>query len=164
MYGQDNTEERGNRITFYVFNSTGDRRVGSYFHDPIQAGNGSTLWEAPTASTHIYRDGRDGALRDSDRYSGTISPEHGTIERHRFASDEIFGVFVKGAVGEVRIWRRALTAEVGADLHAAGKVPQQGLVAELLYNVVTAGPSNPKHGAIFGATCSGGPWRHPRRC
>ncbi|MGH2777779.1 MAG: LamG domain-containing protein [Actinomycetota bacterium] len=150
MYGQDNSEGRGNRISFYVFNPSGGQGVGSYFQDPIQTGEWiHVVGSADSTRTHIYR---DGVLRDSDRYADTISPEHGTAPLRIGTRD--FRSFFQGAIGEMRIWRRALTAEEVADLHATGKVPEESLVAEFLDNVVTAGPSNPRYGAIFGATCS----------
>ena len=38
MYSQGNTENRANRISFYVFNSEGGLGVGSHFQDPLQVG------------------------------------------------------------------------------------------------------------------------------
>lgn len=150
MYGADNTEGRENRISFYLFNPTGGLGVGSYFQDPIQAGDWvHVVGSADGERTRIYR---DGAPRDSDVYVDSIAPAGGTAPLRIGTRD--FRSFFRGAVGEVRVWNRALTSVEIADLHTAGAVPTNGLVAEFIDNVVTTAPGGSSRGTIFGATCS----------
>jgi len=150
MYGRDNPVGRENRISFYLFNLGGDQGVGSYFQDPIRAGQWvHVVGSADRNQTRIYR---DGVLRDSDVYAGTIIPEHGAAPLRIGTRD--FHSFFQGAIGEVRVWQRALTAQEIADLHASGNVPRNGLVAEFVENIVTSGSATAKRGAIVGAACS----------
>jgi len=105
MYSQDNTEGRENRISFYVFNPAGGRGVGSYFQDPVEAGQWiHVVGVADGERTHIYRDGR---LRKSDVYSGMIAPRHGSAPLRMGSRD--LASFFQGALSQVRVWSRALS-------------------------------------------------------
>ncbi len=149
MYSQGNTENRGNRISFYVFNLAGGLGVGSYFQDPIEAGQWiHVVGVADTQKTHIYR---DGVLRKSDRYQGTITPEHGTAP-FRIGTRDL-NSFFQGSIRQVRVWNRALTATEVSDLYGSGTVPQDGLVAEYLLEQDIAVDSASLHtGEILGPT------------
>lgn len=151
MYSQGNSENRQNRISCYVFNPSGGIGVGSYFEDPVAPGQWiHVVGVADGQSTHIYK---NGILRDSDVYAGTITPQHGPAPLRMGTRD--FQSFFQGGLAGVRIWNRALSAaEVGL-LYSSGVVPQQGLVAEYPLDGSTgtiARDTTGRHdGSIFGA-------------
>ncbi len=136
MYGLDNTDVpfRENRISFYVFNNGPGRGCGSYFQDPVQAGQWihvvGVINDAVTEKTiSIYKNGE---LRATTFYGDTIMPAHAGAPL-RFATRD-FASFFHGAIAQVRIWNRVLTDAEVSDLHNFGRVPQNCLVAEYLLN------------------------------
>ncbi len=163
MYNEQTTDTppRPNRISFYVFNPVGGEGIGSYFQEPVQAGEWiHVVGMADGETTSIYKNGE---FKDCDRYTGTgpgpchnypsdrwITPTQG-IAPLRIGTRDLESFFL-GAIREVRIWSRALTAaEVGA-LYS-GTVPQDGLVAEYLLGEDIAVDSAGLHnGFIAGAT------------
>ncbi len=152
MYSQANSENRENRISFYVFNLAGGLGVGSYFQDPITAGQWiHVVGVADGQSTHIYK---NGVLRKSDVYQGSITTQHGTAPLRMGTRD--FRSYFQGGLAEVRVWNRVLTATEVGDLYALSIVPPQGLVAEYLFNRGTgnvARDTKDSHdGIISGAT------------
>lgn len=152
MYSAGNAENRGNRISFYVFNLTGQHGVGSHFQDVIVAGTWiHVVGVVDSNRTYIYR---DGDLRDSDIYQGTIVPQHGVAPVRIGTRD--FNSYFQGEISQVRIWNRALLSTEVADLSHGITVPQTGLVAEypLIYTVrATAYDTiDLQDGQIYGAT------------
>jgi Concanavalin A-like lectin/glucanases superfamily len=126
MYSQGNTEGRENRISFYVFNASGGLGTGSYFQDAATPGQWiHVVGVADGQSTHIYK---NGVLRDSDLYAGTITPQHGSAPLRMGTRD--FQSFFQGGLAGVRIWNRALSGAEVAALYGSAVVPQSGLVAE----------------------------------
>ena len=51
MYSQNNVENRPNRISAYVFNSSGGEGSGAYFQDPVTVGR----WMMVAVSSHIFK-------------------------------------------------------------------------------------------------------------
>ncbi len=128
MYSQDNTENRGNRVSFYVFNPQGGLGVGSHFQDDLQPGEWiHVVGAADQQRTYIYR---DGVLRDSDVYAASITPQAG-LAPMRIGTRDLHSFFL-GEIREVRLWNRLLTALEIQDLYASDLVPPDGLVAEYL--------------------------------
>jgi hypothetical protein len=126
MYSQGNTEGRENRISFYVFNASGGLGTGSYFEDAVTPGQWThVVGVADGQHTHIYK---NGVLRDSDLYAGTITPQRGSAPLRMGTRD--FQSYFEGGLAGVRVWNRALTAAEVAALYSSGTVPQSGLVAE----------------------------------
>ncbi len=146
MYSQDNTEHRGNRISFYVFNLQGGLGVGSHFQDPLQPG----VWihvvgAADQQNTYIYR---DGVLRDSDTYTGKIVPQAGSAPV-RIGTRDLHSFFL-GGIRQVRIWNRVLTALEVENLYTSDQAPQAGLVAEyLLIQDIALDTAGGHSGTIF---------------
>jgi Concanavalin A-like lectin/glucanases superfamily len=65
-----------NRISFYVFNPQGGKGVGSYFQEPVQAGEWiHVVGVADGQNALIYK---NGAFKKSESYSGIITPQHAT--------------------------------------------------------------------------------------
>jgi concanavalin A-like lectin/glucanase superfamily protein len=130
MYSQVPGDDRGNRISFYVFNPTGSYGCGSYFQDPITPGQWIHVVgvvDANAQTTAIYK---NGVFRHSDRYVGgtvTIAPAPGSAPM-RFGSKDLTNYF-EGAIGPVRVWNRPLTASEISALYASNTVPPNGLVA-----------------------------------
>ncbi len=130
MYSQDNTEDRGNRISFYVFNPVGRHGVGSHFQDELQPGQWiHVVGAADNERTYIYR---DGVKRDSDVYKGKIILQAG--EAPLRIGTRNLNSFFEGEIRAVRIWNRLLTDTEVAGLYSADVVPTTGLVAEYLLN------------------------------
>jgi hypothetical protein len=160
MYSLSNPPgPRGNRISFYVFNPAGNRGCGSYFQDPIEAGQWVHvvgLADNATQTTSIYK---NGALRNTNSYEGVITPQHGTAPLRMGTRD--FASFFQGALAQVQVWNRVLGASEISDLYQFGTVPPEGLVAQYLLNegagdkaFDSAGGHEP--GQIFGATWGSG--------
>jgi hypothetical protein len=163
MYNQSTTDDppRPNRISFYVFNAAGGEGIGSYFQEPVQVGEWiHVVGTADGEVTAIYKNGE---FKDCDRYTGTgpgpchnyapdrwITPTHGSAPV-RIGTRDLESFFL-GAIREVRIWSRALTAPEIAALYA-GSLPPHRLVAEYLLNQDVAFDHTEKHnGVIVGAT------------
>ncbi len=146
MYSQDNTENRDNRISFYVFNANGGLGIGSHFQDSIQAGEWiHIVGAADKHRTYIYR---DGIKRDSDTYDGKIVPQAGNAPLRIGTRD--LNSFFQGEIREVRIWNRRLTDVEIADLYNLDTSPADGLVAEYLFTHDIAFDSVDNHnGSIY---------------
>ncbi|WP_205856319.1 LamG domain-containing protein [Phytoactinopolyspora endophytica] len=127
MYSLDNTSDRENRISGYSFNLDGGLGAGSYFQDPLAAGDWihyvlvinaeAKSAEFPNGYTKIYRDGE---LRDQDDLSirgMVIVPERGDAPFRVGTRD--FGSFFQGAVGKVAAYDFELPAERIAAHHDA---------------------------------------------
>jgi hypothetical protein len=129
MYNETTTDvpPRPNRISFYVFNLQGGEGVGSYFQDPVQAGEWiHVVGIADGQNTYIYK---NGVLKQSQSYAGIISPQHGTAPLRIATRD--FNSFFLGAIRGVQLWSRALTASE-VQMVFTDIIPQDGLVAEYL--------------------------------
>jgi Concanavalin A-like lectin/glucanases superfamily len=163
MYNENTTDvpPRPNRISFYVFNPDGGRGIGSQFQGSVRVGEWiHVVGMADGESTSIYKNGE---FRRCDRYNGTgpgpcrnysadqwITPTRGTAPLRIGTRDR--ESFFLGAIRDVRIWSRALTAPQVSALHR-GDVPLDGLVAEYLLGRDTALDSAGLHnGFIAGAT------------
>jgi hypothetical protein len=158
IYSQGNTENRGNRISFYVFNLSGGEGAGSYFQDQITPGQWiHVVGVADSQNTYIYS---NGAFRRCDKYTnsatGSCNPPFVTVTPQNGSAPLRIGTttlesFFKGSIRDVRIWNRALGASEISALHN-GTVSRSGLVAEYLLDGdaapdTTTGPS----GKIFGS-------------
>jgi hypothetical protein len=129
MYNETTTDvpPRPNRISFYVFNLQGGEGVGSYFQDPVQAGEWiHVVGIADGQNTYIYK---NGVLKQSQSYAGIITPQHGTAPLRIATRD--FKSFFLGAIRGVQLWSRALTASE-VQMVFTDIIPQDGLVAEYL--------------------------------
>ncbi len=148
MYSRNNTENRGNRISFYVFNPQGHLGVGSHFQDDVQIGAWiHVVGVADGASVTIYR---DGVLRDNDTYTGKITPTAGTAPLRVGTRD--FMSFFQGEIREVRIWNRVLTQAEITGLYSSGIAPRVGLIAEYVLTQDTVLDTADIHdGNIYGA-------------
>jgi hypothetical protein len=150
IYNRDNTREkppRPNRLSGYLFNSSGGLGVGSYFQDELAAGVWiHVVFCVDGRSTSIYR---DGAFRRCDQYQpggdsrcarhfdpGThvplfIQPRSGPAPL-RLGTKDARSSFFAGAISRVRLWNRALSASQVANLYLADELSRDGLVAEYL--------------------------------
>lgn len=125
IYNLTNQENRPNRISGYSFNLTGGLGAGSYFQDPVTAGewihytlvintvNTSTAY--PTGYTKLYK---NGVLRDQDRLSDyNIIPGNGTAPMRIGTRD--LASFFEGAIGKVAVYDYELSAaQLSAHYHA----------------------------------------------
>jgi hypothetical protein len=137
MYGNNNKEDRENRISGYAFNEEGGRGIGSYFQDDIEAGDWihyvfviNTTPDDPTdpGYTKIYRDGSNqyqnpgrvakNPWDDMDRLSEywpspntphVITPEDGDAPLRVGTRD--FRSFFKGAIGKVALYDYELSPD-----------------------------------------------------
>jgi hypothetical protein len=106
---------------------------------------------------------KNGAFKDCDRYTGSgpgpcnsyppdrlVAPERGSAPLRIGTRD--FQSFFQGAIRNVRIWNRALSADEVSAL-CAELVPQAGLVAAyLLQQDIAVDSAGPHDGGIVGAT------------
>ncbi|WP_216207199.1 LamG domain-containing protein [Amycolatopsis aidingensis] len=119
MYSLTNGEDRPNRISGYAFNLYEPLGAGSYFQDPLSAGDwihytlvinvDATSTEYPYGYTKLYR---DGVLRDQDQMEirgNIITPENGTAPLRVGTRD--FESWFAGAIGKVAVYDYELTAE-----------------------------------------------------
>lgn len=148
IYGQDNTAGRENRISFYVFDLDGGLGVGSYVQEPLEAG----AWlhiagVADGTQTRIYK---NGVLKDSDVYAGTITPQHGLAPLRIGTRD--FASYFLGSIREVRIWGRALSDDEAGALFE-GSVPPNGLKAEYLLRSDVAPDTAGQHTGMIVSGC-----------
>jgi hypothetical protein len=152
IYSLDNTDDRANRISFYVFNPGPGEGIGSHYQDPnnpIQVG----VWihvvgSADTERTYLHI---NGSLADSDVFQGQIQPKQGNAPVRIGTRD--FHSYFEGEIREVRFWRRLLSdAEIMA-LYSNGAAPSDGLVAEyLLTKDVAPDTAGTHHGTIYSAS------------
>jgi concanavalin A-like lectin/glucanase superfamily protein len=159
MYSWDNAEGRQNRISFYVFNLAGGLGVGSYFQDPVRAGEWiHVVGVVDRERTHIFK---NGVLRKSDIYRPAIAPAHGTAPL-RIGTRDLHSFFA-GGIRQVRMWRRALTAAEVAEVYRGERVPREGLVAEYLLNEAAGNVAHDTvgdhHGEVHTATWMPDPGR-----
>ena len=108
---------RPNRISGYAFNLSGGLGAGSYFQEPVVAGEWihyvlvintrKTSADYPTGYTKVYRNGK---LWDQDSLLDyQIVPKNGTAP-FRIASVGLHGYF-QGAIAKVALYKRELPAK-----------------------------------------------------
>ncbi len=163
MYSQGNTENRQNRISFYVFNPQGGLGIGSHFQDPVTRGEWiQVVGVIDGQNTYLYK---NGVLRDCDQYNAgsaapvpgcnqysfSITPANGTAPLRIGTVD--LKSFLQGSIKEVRVWNRVLSAGEVAALYG-GTVPGSGLVAE--YSL--EGDTVPDTAGSHSATSYGSHW------
>ena len=131
MYSQGNSENRANRISFYVFHPDGGQGIGAYVQEPVSPGEWIHLvGVVDGALVHIYKNGDH---KNAQEYGGKIAPVHGSAPV-RFGTRD-FHSFFQGALGEIRIWQRAISADEVMALHEGSSVPDTDLVAEYLFDL-----------------------------
>jgi hypothetical protein len=141
MYSLGNTENRQNRISFYVFNPQGGLGIGSHFQDPVTPGEWiHVVGVIDGRNTYLYK---NGVLRDCDQYRAGSAPPVAGCNQYSFSITPAKGAaplrigtvdlksFMQGSIKEVRVWNRVLAASEIAALYT-GTVPASGLVAEYL--------------------------------
>ena len=101
MYNETTTDvpPRPNRISFYVFNLVGHEGVGSYFQEPVQAGEWiHVVGVADGQNTSIYK---NGVFKQSQSYAGIITPQRGAAPLRMATRD--FKSFFLGSIRGVRV-------------------------------------------------------------
>jgi hypothetical protein len=154
MYNETTTDvpPRPNRISFYVFNLAGGKGVGSYFQEPVQAGEWiHVVGIADGQNTFIYK---NGVLKQSQPYAGIITPQDGNAPV-RIATRDLNSFFL-GAIQGVRFWNRALTASE-VQMVFTNTIPQDGLVAEYLLDRDISPDTTGLHNGLV----IGGSWTTP---
>ncbi|NGP44191.1 LamG domain-containing protein [Bacillaceae bacterium SIJ1] len=132
MYDETNDENRPNRISGYSFNLSGGLGAGSYFQDPLIAGEWihytlvintvNTSSDYTTGYTKLYK---NGVLRDQDRLSDyNIVPGNSTAPMRIGTRD--FASFFQGAIGKVALYDYELTPKQISD-HYQKMVPPPSL-------------------------------------
>jgi hypothetical protein len=129
--------ERSGRISFYVYNPSapsGERTnvgVGSYVQSPVTVGEWiHVVGVADGVNVHLYRNGLPGRAQV---YAGRVTPAHGNAPL-RFGTRDRRSYF-QGALAEIRIWNRALTAAQVLALYEGSSVLRDGLIAEYLFKL-----------------------------
>ena len=129
MYQQGNSEMRENRISFYSFNLTGGLGAGSYFQDPVTAGQWiHYVGTFDDTRTYIFK---NGVQRDSDLLSDyDITPQNGTAPVRigtRDLNSFFQGAIARVAIYNVRLSEQQVTAHFAA---AAAGSYDQAVLAE----------------------------------
>ena len=117
MYSKINRENRPNRISGYAFNLEGGLGSGSYFQDPVTAGEWllvdiviNTVKISPTYPTGYVKIFKNGVLRDTTRLDQfNVVPGNGTAPFRVGTRDR--NSFFKGPIGKVAIYLHELTPE-----------------------------------------------------
>jgi len=117
MYSKTNRENRPNRVSGYAFNLKGGLGSGSYFQDPVKAGQWMLVdivintrdrsRQYPTGYVRIFK---NGVLRDTtglDQFK--VTPGNGTAPFRVGTRD--LGSFFQGPIGKVAVYPRELTAQ-----------------------------------------------------
>ncbi len=139
MYSYTNRERppRPNRISFYLFNLDGGLGEGSYFQEPVHAGEWIHMTAvADRGETAIYRNGEyvrcdeynGPAGRGCQSHGERIYPMRGDAAV-RLATRDLKSFF-QGGLSKVRIWNRALRPDEIRKLYANDEVSRHGLAAE----------------------------------
>lgn len=110
MYSTGNTENRENRISFYVFNLAGGLGAGSYVQEPVTSG----VWIHFVATVNVAANEikwyKNGVLKDTDTLSGyNIVPQNGTAPLRVGTRD--FNSYFKGAIDNLLVYNRVLSQE-----------------------------------------------------
>jgi hypothetical protein len=149
-------DPRANRISFYVFNANGGRGCGSYFQDPLQAGQWVHVVGVADQTTQQVAIYKNGTLRSATSFAGLITPTPGTAPLRLGTRD--LASFLQGAIGPTRVWNRPLTASEVHDLYAANVVPPNGLVAEYLLTEGAGLTAHDSSGHAHDGTLVGATW------
>jgi hypothetical protein len=150
MYNETTTDHppRPNRISFYVFNPQGGKGVGSFFQEPVQAGEWihvTGIADDQKQEALIYK---NGVFKKRESYAGIITPQHGAAPLRIGTRDS--RSFFLGAIKGVRVWNRVLT-DSEVQMVAGDSIPQDGLVAEYrLDQDVAVDTMNLHNGRIVG--------------
>lgn len=124
MYSLGNTEGRGNRVSAYAFNPTGGKGSGSYFQDPLTAGEWLMVTAVYTTSSADggYPANSVTIYRGSSRRQTTslmefeVKPAAGSAPL-QIGGDA--GSYFEGAIGKVAVYDRELTpADIAAQFRA----------------------------------------------
>jgi hypothetical protein len=110
MYSADNTEERKNRTSFYLFNLTGGLGAGSYVQETVTAGTWYHYVAVVDMSTDTIEWYKNGVLKDQDPFIHSeydINPQNGTAPMRIGTKD--FASYFKGAIDNINIYNRALS-------------------------------------------------------
>ncbi len=156
MYSLTRPGPRQNRISFYVFKASGGRGCGSYFQDPIKAGEWMQVVgviDRAAATVSIYK---DGLLRHTDSYASLDpAPQPGSAPL-RIASKELTS-YLHGAIGPIMIWDRPLAGSDIRSLFAMHTAPANGLVAHFAMNEGAGATIRDSVGGLEG-TIKGARW------
>jgi hypothetical protein len=117
MYSADNTEGRANRTSFYLFNRTGGEGAGSYVQEPVTAGTWYHYVAVADMRTDTITWYKNGVRKDQDPFMSSeyqIQPQGGTAPVRLGTRD--FASFFKGAIDNLHIYNRALSAAEVAQL------------------------------------------------
>jgi len=116
MYGLNNTEGRENRILGECYNPAGGFGIGSFFQDPVTAGQWihaafvvntvSVSGAYPTGYTKIFK---NGVFRDQDSLSDLAIVPVANDAPFRIGTRN-FASFFEGGVGKVALYNYELTA------------------------------------------------------
>ena len=105
IYSKGNTENRENRISFYVFNPQGGLGAGAYFQEPLIAGNWIQV-AAVVENGHV-RIYRNGEPQNQQEYIGQIVPQAGNAPLRIGTRDK--KSFFSGQIKNIAIYSRALS-------------------------------------------------------
>src|SRR3989344_3044175 len=113
QYNSSNSEDRGNRISFYLFNLQGGLGSGGYVQEPI---NGDWNFYVGVLNGTRIQLWKNGVLKDSTPLS-----EYGVIIKNGKAPFNIGTLdgdsYFKGAIDELRIYNKSLSKKEIADLY-----------------------------------------------
>ena len=118
MYSSDNTEGRGNRTSFYLFNLAGGLGAGSYVQEAVAPGTWYHYVAVVDMSTDTIKWYKNGVLRDQDPFINSeyrINPRNGTAPVRVGTKD--FASHFKGAIDNLAVYNRALSASEVVQLY-----------------------------------------------
>ncbi|MBE7495933.1 MAG: cadherin-like beta sandwich domain-containing protein [Verrucomicrobiaceae bacterium] len=124
IYSADNTDvpNRVNRMSCYIFNPSGGIGTGSYAQEPLTSGQWIHHVAVMDLGSGTITWFKNGAQRDQDSFAGSITPANGTAPLRIGTRD--FNSYFAGAVDDIRIYNRVLTAEEIGHLYAEALTQQ----------------------------------------
>ncbi|WP_159719025.1 LamG domain-containing protein [Geminicoccus flavidas] len=111
MYSRNNTERRGNRTSFYLFNLAGGEGAGSFVQEQVTSGRWYHYVGVANRNTDTITWYKNGKQQDQDPFMNSqyhINPKNGTAPVRIGTRD--FKSYFRGAIDDIRIYDRPLSA------------------------------------------------------
>jgi len=124
MYSRNNTERRGNRTSFYLFNLTGGEGAGSYVQEQVISGRWYHYVGVANRNNDTITWYKNGKQQDQDPFMNSqyhIDPKNGAAPVRIGTRD--FKSYFRGAIDDIRIYDRSLSSVEVMQLYHEARRP-----------------------------------------